>query len=25
MPLLKEMNLSNLGFKNEQVVDLTAS
>lgn len=25
MPLLKEMNLSNLGFKNNQVVDLTAS
>ena len=25
MPLLKEMNLSNLGFKNEQVIDLTAS
>lgn len=25
MPLLKEMNLSNLGFENEQVIDLTAS
>lgn len=25
MPLLKEMNLSNLGFENNQVIDLTAS